>query len=70
MKRLVLVIACIIQTTLPKAAPGQGSLVQVHQDFSKDPGWESKNNRIVAEDPPMIKQDFGWSPTDHCPHPG
>src|SRR5436309_161391 len=90
MKRLVLLFACIAQTTLPKAVPGQGSqlerglriaefgvgnavkqiptgerLVQVHQDFSKDPGWEWKNNRIVAEDPPIIKQDFGWSPSDH-----
>jgi hypothetical protein len=39
--------------------------VQIHQDFSKDPGWEFKNNRIVAEDPPTIKQDFGWGATDH-----
>jgi hypothetical protein len=23
------------------------------------------NNRIVAEDPPVINQDFGWAPTNH-----
>jgi hypothetical protein len=65
MNRLVFLIICVTQTALPKVGPGQGSLIQVHQDFSKDPGWEWKNNRIVAEDPPIIKQDFGWSPTDH-----
>src|SRR5262245_20424388 len=36
-------------------------LVQVKQDFSADPGWEGKNNRVEAEDPPTITQDFGWS---------
>src|SRR3954469_2031885 len=65
MNRLVFVIACVALITVPKAAPGQANLVQVHEDFSRDPGWEWKNNRVVAEDPPMIKQDFGWSPTDH-----
>src|SRR5436190_23213285 len=39
-------------------------LVQVYQDFSKDPGWEWKNNRVVAQDPPTVKQDFGWGPTN------
>ena len=65
--KLKIGLLCLIACTgaQPKAASGQGSLVQVHQDFSRDPGWEWKNNRIVAEDPPVIKQDFGWSPTDH-----
>src|SRR5947208_4342688 len=65
MKRLVLLFACIAQTTLPESAPGEGSPVQVHQDFSKDPGWEWKDNRIVAEDPPTIEQDFCWRPSNH-----
>ena len=65
MNRLLLLIACVAQITLPMAAPGQGNLVQVHQDFSQDPGWEWKHNRIVAEDPPVVKQDFGWVPTNH-----
>src|SRR5690349_8662485 len=58
-------LCLIICTCAPLAAFGQEGLVQVHQDFSKDPGWDWKNNRIVAEDPPTIKQDFGWSPTNH-----
>src|SRR5438067_1642992 len=43
----------------------QSDLVQIHQDFSKDPGWDWKHNRIAAEDPPTIKQDFGWAETNH-----
>src|SRR5689334_19241185 len=35
-------------------------LVQVNQDFSADPRWEGLNNRVVADDGPTIKQDFGW----------
>jgi hypothetical protein len=43
-------------------------LTQVHQDFSQDPGWEGFQNRIVAQDPPRVKQDFGWvTPATHFP---
>jgi hypothetical protein len=27
-------------------------LIRVHQDFSRDPGWEGFQNRIVAQNPP------------------
>src|SRR5437764_5634383 len=57
--------AMLLLTMVMPAVFADDELVQIHQDFSKDPGWEWKNNRIVAEDPPIIKQDFGWSPTDH-----
>jgi hypothetical protein len=40
-------------------------IMQVHEDFSNDPGWEEVNNRVVASDPPLVNQDFGWSPTGH-----
>ena len=68
MKQRVILIVLLYLVTCswaPVAVVGQEGLVQVHQDFSTDPGWESMNNRIVAEDPPTIKQDFGFSPTDH-----
>ena len=41
-------------------------LVQVRQDFTEDPRWEGMNNRVEATDPPTIKQDFGWSPTNRA----
>src|SRR5438045_654399 len=55
----------LLLMTLPAVASAQTGLTQVHQDFSKDPGWEWKNNRVVAEDPPVIQQAFGWSGTDN-----
>src|SRR5688572_20583207 len=48
-----------------RAFAQEGELTQVTQDFSRDPGWEWMNNRIVAENPPTINQDFGWSLTNH-----
>ena len=41
-------------------------LVQVHQDFSANPGWEAVGNRIEAIDPPTITQDFGWAPANQA----
>src|SRR5438309_1307532 len=56
---------CTVVLLTSVSAFAQSDLVQIHQDFSSDPGWEWKDNRIVAEDPPTIKQDFGWAPTNH-----
>ena len=42
-------------------AIAQSDLVQVHENFSADPGWEGMNNRVEASNPPTIRQDFGWN---------
>src|SRR5437868_6864251 len=63
--RIHQIAVCMFVLMLVSIAGAQEELVQIHQDFSKDPGWDFKNNRGVAEDPPTIKQDFGWSPTTH-----
>jgi hypothetical protein len=44
------------------AAVADDGLVQVHEDFSNDPGWEAVNNRVVGKGGPTFHQDFGWSP--------
>src|SRR4051794_10695970 len=44
----------------------QGQLTQVQQDFSKDPGWEGWQNRVVGENNPTVTQHFGWTPTSHA----
>ena len=44
----------------PAADPAQPPLKSEH--FDRDPGWEGVNNRIVAEKPRTITQDFGYSP--------
>ncbi len=45
------------------ATPAHGQLVQVHNDFSDDPGWDHYQNRIVGTDMPRVVQDFGWRST-------
>jgi hypothetical protein len=47
---------------LSAAAVAGDGLVQVHEDFSKDPGWEAVNNRVIGVGGPTIHQDFGWCP--------
>ena len=32
--------------------------------FDKDPDWEGRNNRIVADRAPKVTQDFGYSRTN------
>ncbi len=32
------------------------------ESFDRDPGWDNSMNRVEASDPPMVTQDFGWSP--------
>jgi len=46
-------------------APARGQLERVHQDFSRDPGWDHYQNRVVGVDMPRIHQDFGWRLTNH-----
>lgn len=41
-------------------------LMEVRQDFAADPGWEHFNNRIENISPPLVRQDFGWSRTQHA----
>jgi hypothetical protein len=42
------------------------TIAQVRQDFAADPNWEGVNNRVEAENPPKITQDFGYRPTTHA----
>lgn len=44
----------------------QDDLVEISQDFSRDPGWDNYQNRIVGTDMPTVIQNFGWNRTDHC----
>lgn len=47
------------------SASASGQLIQVHEDFSNDPGWDHYQNRIVGTDMPRVVQDFGWRRTNH-----
>ena len=61
MKQILCIGACLMMFS----AAAQEGLIQVHQGFDEDPGWEWKHNRIVAEDPATVDQNFGWAPTNH-----
>ena len=37
----------------------QDDLVEISQDFSRDPGWDNYQNRIVGTDMPTVIQGFG-----------
>jgi len=54
----------LVTLLIPARLLADDELIQVHQDFSRDPGWEGVKNRIRASDPPTVKQDFGWSATN------
>src|SRR6266478_4425977 len=58
------ILAVLVLSLLPLKVVAEDGLIQVHQDFSKDPGWEWKGNRVLAQDPPIVKQDFGWAATN------
>ncbi len=47
---------------VPVTLPAQ--LVQIEENFSRDPGWDHYQNRVVGTDMPRIVQDFGWRPTN------
>src|SRR2546428_8003803 len=67
MKPTWLFWSCLmVALIIPIRLLAEDKLIQVHEDFSRDPGWDSVKNRIRAADPPMVKQDFGWSETNHA----
>jgi len=35
------------------------------EQFDKDPGWDSHNNRASSPSPRTIRQNFGYSGTSH-----
>ena len=36
------------------------------EHFDHDPGWEGHNNRVTSKKPVQVKQDFGFSATNHA----
>ena len=66
-------LAFLMSCALGSPALAQSVLEQVHQDFSRDPGWEGFNNRVVAENPTpsgvckalLIFGNLWWMSTKH-----
>lgn len=58
------ILVCVL-IHLAVAPSARGQLVQVREDFSRDPGWDHYQNRVVGTEMPTVAQDFGWRPTNH-----
>jgi hypothetical protein len=56
-----LLVCVLLQLAVVPAVRGQ--LVQIRKDFSRDPGWDHYQNRIVGTEMPEVIQDFGWRRT-------
>jgi len=62
---IFLLYFCGVRGNACAGEKGKSDIVTIHQNFSKNPGWENLNNRVQCEDCPTINQDFGWKPTNH-----
>src|SRR5437764_5238296 len=64
MRTTTFLLVCVLpQLAFVPAVRGQ--LVQIRKDFSRDPGWDHYQNRIVGTEMPEVIQDFGWRRTSH-----
>ena len=61
---LVATIIPIFATASMMAAGAPPALKTEH--FDRDPGWEGHNNRVTSKKPVQVKQDFGFSATNHA----
>ena len=50
--RTGILLSVLVHLALVPAARGQ--LVQIGEDFSRDPGWDHFQNRIVGIDMPQV----------------
>ena len=57
-------LSATLALLLPAESPAQTVLKTEH--FDRDPGWEGHNNRVVPKKVQMVKQDFGYSATNHA----
>ena len=64
----VLLAFYVFQLIASSASLGQ--IVQVHQGYSRDLGWDHDRNRVVGTDMPRVVQDFGWRCTGFTGGPG
>lgn len=59
---------CLVVVLFVHSASAQ--LLQIDEDFSRDPGWDHYQNRIVGIEMPTVVQDFGWRRSDFTGSPG
>src|SRR5262245_48159545 len=61
---LVVLLSC---GAAASAEPSPPKRFQKTETFDRDPGWDGQRHRLVPKDPPLVKQDFGYSAdTNHA----
>ena len=58
-RRSPLLVAAL-KLAIPAGSVSPGQFVQVHQDFSRDPGRDHDQNRTAGTEMPAVIRDFGW----------
>ena len=57
----------VLLLAMPRAFSAEANATATKTEhFDHDPGWEEYNNRIVPKKPVQVKQDFGYSATNHA----
>jgi hypothetical protein len=64
---LVLAAATTVNTATTTAFAADATAPALKtESFDKDPGWEEHQNRVEVKKAPVVKQDFGYSATQHA----
>lgn len=58
--------AALLGIASPAHAVEADATTLKHENFDKDPNWEGFNNRVVPKRQKIVRQDFGYSPTNHA----
>jgi len=59
-------VALVVWLSEPAGSVGAPATQQKTETFARDPQWDGKNNRPGPSQPPVVRQDFGYSPTHHA----
>src|SRR5262249_9801673 len=71
-RRFVAVLAVCLLTLAPDrigfvgSNPRQALAEERRESFDADPHWDGHNHRSTTPDPRTVRQDFGFSPTNHA----
>src|SRR6476660_711724 len=63
--RCVVGIVVLAAVMCAVVAPSPAAALK-SESFDRDPGWEGFKNRMKPEKPVIVKQDFGYSMSNHA----
>ena len=67
MRSLLLPVFTVLALVVPRVFSADTNAPALKTEhFDRDPGWEGHNNRVTSKKPVQVKQDFGFSATNHA----